>query len=219
MKRLKNDVVFNLVRKCENRTKKLNADSFSKNKTTNAPFTRFFFNCVTSIVLGEELAQTQNGLTHSHSNSTDSGIQSVGGEDLSSSSAASPAVPGNPISSYLVHRVFGGELKVSYQCLQCENESHNTDRFRDLQLCFFETLEPSETVTVQDLIKLNYYMPERLTGDNKYKCSKCDELCDAQRSMKIVQAPAHLILTLKHFRYVACHSLDDNFRFKNVFYK
>ncbi|XP_003425049.1 ubiquitin carboxyl-terminal hydrolase 35 isoform X2 [Nasonia vitripennis] len=151
---------------------------------------------------GEELAQTQNGLSDSHSDSTDSGIQSVGGEDSSSSSSASsPAGTGSPALSSLVHRVFGGELKVSYQCLQCDTESHNTDRFRDLQLCFFENLEPSETVTVQDLIKLNYFMPETLTGDNKYRCDKCAGLCDAQRSIKIVQAPSHLILTLKHFRY------------------
>ncbi|XP_014218890.1 ubiquitin carboxyl-terminal hydrolase 35 [Copidosoma floridanum] len=154
---------------------------------------------------GEELAQTQNGLSDSHSDSTDSGIQSVGGEDTIT---ASP---------YLVHRVFGGELKVTYQCMQCGTESHNTDQFRDLQLCFLDTLAPTNPITVQDLINSNYSMPEHLTGDNKYRCDSCATLCNAQRIIKILQAPAHLILTLKHFRYDSESRLRTKLRRKVIY--
>ena len=70
-----------------------------------------------TIILGDDLAQTQQ-LSDSHSDSTDSGIQSVGGEDATA-------------QLFLVHKVFGGELKVTYQCMQCNTQSHNTDKFRD----------------------------------------------------------------------------------------
>ncbi|CAK9802825.1 Ubiquitin carboxyl-terminal hydrolase 38 [Anthophora plagiata] len=135
---------------------------------------------------GEDLAQIQQ-LSDSHSDSTDSGIQSVGGEDTSTQ------VP-------LVHRVLGGKCKITYQCAQCDTSSHNTDKFRDLQLCFPEEIQENQEVSVQDLI--NYYLtPEKLTGENKYRCDKCTKLCDAQRIIKILHAPTYLILILKHFRY------------------
>ncbi|KAJ8665182.1 hypothetical protein QAD02_006844 [Eretmocerus hayati] len=151
---------------------------------------------------GEELAQTQNGLSDSHSDSADSGIQSVGGEDSTSSTTSSPSSPAGAISS-LVHRVFGGELQVIYRCLKCDTESCNTDRFRDLQLCFLDSMPNEEVVKVQDLINANYTAPEELKGDNQYRCDKCACLRDATREIKFIQAPAHLILTLKHFRYDA----------------
>ncbi|XP_011494837.1 PREDICTED: ubiquitin carboxyl-terminal hydrolase 35 [Ceratosolen solmsi marchali] len=168
---------------------------------------------------GDELVQTQNALSESHSNSTDSGIQSVGGEDSTSSSISSASVPlvGMSSSSYLVHRVFGGELKVTYQCIICNTESDNTDKFRDLQLCFLDNLAPSKEISVQDLINMNYFLPENLTGDNKYRCDKCEKLCDARRIIKILQAPAHLILTLKHFRYDSESRLRTKLR-RKVFY-
>ncbi|XP_033328302.1 ubiquitin carboxyl-terminal hydrolase 35 isoform X2 [Megalopta genalis] len=135
---------------------------------------------------GEDLAQTQQ-FSDSRSDSTDSGIQSVGGEETSTQ------VP-------LVHRVLGGKCKITYQCAQCDTSSHNTDKFRDLQLCFPEEIQENQEVSVQDLI--NYYLtPEKLTGENKYRCDKCTKLCDAQRIIKILHTPTYLILILKHFRY------------------
>ncbi|XP_076650230.1 ubiquitin carboxyl-terminal hydrolase 35 [Halictus rubicundus] len=135
---------------------------------------------------GDDLAQSQQ-LSDSHSDSTDSGIQSVGGEDTGTQ------VP-------LVHRVLGGKCKITYQCAQCDTSSHNTDKFRDLQLCFPEEIQENQEVSVQDLI--NYYLtPEKLTGENKYRCDKCMKLCDAQRIIKILHTPTYLILILKHFRY------------------
>ncbi|XP_015116059.1 ubiquitin carboxyl-terminal hydrolase 35 [Diachasma alloeum] len=147
---------------------------------------------------GDDLAQTPQ-LSDSHSDSTDSGIQSVGGEDSSTPN--------------LVHRVFGGESKITYQCAQCDTSSHNTDKFRDLQLCFPEEIPENQEVSVQDLI--NYYLiPENLTGDNKYRCDKCMKLCDAQRIIKHLRAPAHLILTLKHFHYDTESRLRTKLRHK-----
>ncbi|XP_012279447.1 ubiquitin carboxyl-terminal hydrolase 35 [Orussus abietinus] len=151
---------------------------------------------------GEDLGQTQQ-LSDSHSDSTDSGIQSVGGEEVST-------------QTFLVHRVFGGESKITYQCAQCDNSSHNTDRFRDLQLCFPEEIPETQEVSVQDLI--NYYLtPEKLTGENQYHCDKCMKLCDAQRIIKVLRAPSHLILTLKHFHYDSESRLRAKLRHKIMY--
>ncbi|XP_020283036.1 ubiquitin carboxyl-terminal hydrolase 35 isoform X2 [Pseudomyrmex gracilis] len=149
---------------------------------------------------GEELGQR---LSDSHSDSTDSGIQSVGGEETSTYTS-------------LVHRVLGGECQITYQCTQCDTSSRNTDKFRDLQLCFPEEIQENQEVSVQDLI--NYYLtPEKLTGENKYRCDKCTKLCDAQRIITILQAPAYLILTLKHFRYDFDTRLRAKLRHKVVY--
>ncbi|XP_011155206.1 ubiquitin carboxyl-terminal hydrolase 35 isoform X2 [Harpegnathos saltator] len=152
---------------------------------------------------GEDLVQAER-LSDYHSDSTDSGIQSVGGEETVISSTS------------LVHRVLGGESKITYQCAQCNTSSHNTDKFRDLQLCFPEEMQENQEVSVQDLI--NYYLaPEKLTGENKYRCDKCMKLCDAHRIITILQAPAHLILSLKHFRYDFDSRLRTKLRHKVVY--
>ncbi|XP_032688315.1 ubiquitin carboxyl-terminal hydrolase 35-like isoform X2 [Odontomachus brunneus] len=151
---------------------------------------------------GEDLIQAER-LSDYHSDSTDSGIQSVGGEETVSSTS-------------LVHRVLGGESKITYQCAQCNTSSHNTDKFRDLQLCFPEEIQENQEVSVQDLI--NYYLaPEKLTGENKYRCDKCMKLCDAHRIITILQAPAHLILSLKHFRYDFDSRLRTKLRHKVLY--
>lgn len=148
----------------------------------------------------EEIGATRTsveGLSDCHSDSTDSGIQSVDGH-------AGLVGNGNAMEllekSILVQRVFGGESRITYQCAQCDTSSHNNDTFRDIQLCFPEEITDNQEVSVQDL--MNYYLtPEKLTGENKYRCDKCTKLCDAQRMIKILRAPVHLILTLKHFHY------------------
>lgn len=153
-------------------------------------------------ITGEDTVQVEH-LNDNYSDSTDSGIQSVGGEESSAYSS-------------LIHRVLGGESKITYQCAQCDTSSHNTDKFRDLQLCFPEEISENHEVSVQDLI--NYYLtPEKLTGENKYRCDKCMKLCDAQRIITILQAPAHLILSLKHFRYDFDSRLRTKLRHKVVY--
>lgn len=121
-----------------------------------------------------------------------------------------------PTSSSLVYTVFGGESNTTYQCARCHTSSHNNDKFRDLQLSFPGDMPENQQVSVQDLI--NYYLtPEKLTGDNMYHCAKCNDLCDAQRIIKILRAPAHLILTLKHFHYDPVSRLKAKLRHKVMY--
>ena len=49
---------------------------------------------------------------------------------------------------------------------------------------------------------LQYYLkPEKLTGDNKYFCEKCNSLQDGERTLNVIKAPDHLIITLLRFSY------------------
>jgi ubiquitin carboxyl-terminal hydrolase 35/38 len=50
---------------------------------------------------------------------------------------------------------------------------------------------------------LNFYVAsEKLSGDNQYRCSTCnDQLRDASKFVAITKAPQHLIITLNRFSY------------------
>lgn len=133
-------------------------------------------------------------LSNCHSNSTDSGIQSVCGDE---NGGISPSPV--PYDS-LVQQCFGGRLLISFKCLQCQAESVHTDYFRDIQLAFPPGCSPTQELHIQDL--LDYFVsPEQLTGENKYQCDSCGGLQDAQRTIQILQSPSHLVFTLKHFQF------------------
>nr|CAD7455448.1 unnamed protein product [Timema tahoe] len=139
---------------------------------------------------GEDVQGQQ--LSGSHSDSADSGIQSVGGCD-------SPQ-PSPPSVHSIVQQCFGGKMLTTYQCLDCHSESVHTDVFRDIQLSFPDRTHKDEDLELQELI--DYFLsPEKLCGENKYWCDKCAGLRDATRSLRVLESPSHLILSLKHFRY------------------
>lgn len=133
-------------------------------------------------------------LSNSHSSSTDSGIQSVCGDEAAIT--ASSLVP----YESLVQQCFSGRLLISFKCLECQAESVHTDHFRDIQLAFPPDCSPDHELHIQDL--LDYFvLPEQLSGENQYHCDTCGGLQDAQRTIQILQSPSHLILTLKRFQF------------------
>lgn len=97
-----------------------------------------------------------------------------------------------------MQRAFGGRAETIYKCEACGTESIRADNFRDLQLSF-----PCDFIEGESVEKLlEYYLkPERLYGDNQYHCERCNGLSDAVRIFRVIQPPARLVLTLKHFRY------------------
>ena len=46
-----------------------------------------------------------------------------------------------------------------------------------------------------------YLKPEKLEGDNKYHCEKCDSLQEAVKTIDILESPNHLKCTLMRFEY------------------
>ncbi|CAH1169698.1 unnamed protein product [Phaedon cochleariae] len=101
------------------------------------------------------------------------------------------------LSPTVVQQSFGGRAVTVSRCGECGTKSERADEFRELQLSF---PNHSDDQSVQGL--LDYYLqPEKLSGDNQYHCDVCGRLTDGERIARVVEPPARLILTLKHFRY------------------
>merc|ERR1719376_762202 len=55
-------------------------------------------------------------------------------------------------------------------------------------------------LTMQDLLD-NYLRAEKLEGENKYRCDKCESLQDAVKQTLVTETPSHLMCTLMRFNY------------------
>ena len=126
------------------------------------------------------LMASREQLCQTGSNSTDSGIQSVG--EVQSPEDSEPAVE----ALSLVHRMWGGRMETSYTCLTCSATSSTSGWFTDLHLAIPSSSTspqastskdpvpaPSTSpLTVPSLLK-DYLTPERLEGENQYQCDNC----------------------------------------------
>jgi len=155
------------------------------------------------------LMASREQLCQTGSDSTDSGIQSVG--EVQSPEDAEPAVPLS-----LVHRMWGGRMETSYTCLTCSATSCTSGWFTDLHLAIPSSSTSSEASTSKDPVAappsstspltvpslLNDYLtPERLEGENQYQCDNCKCKRDAEKKVLLTSAPAHLNITLLRFKY------------------
>ncbi|KAG2180031.1 hypothetical protein INT43_003818 [Umbelopsis isabellina] len=94
-----------------------------------------------------------------------------------------------------VHQIFGGYLRSQVRCLKCKAESNTYDPCLDLSV----DINTSNTLhrALRDFIKVDHIGGR----DNKYKCSACHSLVDAEKQMTIHQAPIALTVHLKRFTY------------------
>lgn len=74
---------------------------------------------------------------------------------------------------------FGGKIRSTVKCSVCGTESERLEPFTDLPLPFPPNLEG--TLTLEQMIKFAF-RSETMTGDNQFRCSKCDKLVDATLS-------------------------------------
>lgn len=122
------------------------------------------------------------------------------GTNASNTSIGLSTTESAAIKNTLVHKVFSGNVVTTHKCLTCLTGSKTKDYFLDLQLSFPERQDYNVDYTVQQLIDA-YFEKERLEGENQYSCDNCKKLCDGERSVKLTDGPANLILVIKHFRY------------------
>lgn len=158
--------------------------------------------CHESSATVEEGKQAQlEGMIHdSHSNSTDSGIQSVGdsangsedklseGDGLVVEVASGEPVPTailpkkvpKPIS--LVHKLFGGRVETCIECRYCQHKSAQQDWFLDLSLAIPQVQkvadQATETSTTKDA-KENVTLTSTSTTDEEPKPPTSSEALDA----------------------------------------
>lgn len=100
----------------------------------------------------------------------------------------------------VIDNMFSGVLLTRIQCTACRSHSLSRDVFRELQLAFPEKPEGDMQHSVQGLLEY-YCSMERMSGDNKYHCSHCGLLHDAEKLVLVESTPKYLILVLKNFRF------------------
>ncbi|CAG8561287.1 10397_t:CDS:10 [Rhizophagus irregularis] len=93
------------------------------------------------------------------------------------------------------------------------NNSHNEylkeENFYDLQIQIDKKFKlksmNSRVVRLQDCLS-SFCAIENLTGEDKYRCDKCESLNDCQKRLRITRLPETLCIQLKRFRYESCFS-------------
>ena len=124
--------------------------------------------------------------------------------------------PGEPAG--LVRRLLTGRAETTYTCCACHSVFSHEDRFTDLHLALPEMVTrpltaaagaevtdgadslPMKHITVSDLLQC-YLAPERLNGQNQYHCGRCAGLRDADRQLRLLTPPPHLVVSLVRFGF------------------
>ncbi|KAB7505117.1 Ubiquitin carboxyl-terminal hydrolase 47, partial [Armadillidium nasatum] len=81
-----------------------------------------------------------------------------------------------------------------------QNNAASTIRKQPERLCKQKQGENVADLKIEDMIA-NFLNSETLTGENQYECDRCGGKQDAERSLRILETPDHLILTQLRFYY------------------
>jgi len=98
-----------------------------------------------------------------------------------------------------VHNAFGGQLANQVRCLKCDNVSRTLEPYQHLVLMIpqkHKEIAATIPAMISRLLKV-----EKLEGDSQYRCDECDCYCDAEKSVRLVDSPRHLILMLNRFEW------------------
>eukprot|EP01114_Cavostelium_apophysatum_P008676 TRINITY_DN2135_c0_g1_i3.p1 TRINITY_DN2135_c0_g1~~TRINITY_DN2135_c0_g1_i3.p1 ORF type:complete len:1106 (+),score=339.91 TRINITY_DN2135_c0_g1_i3:161-3478(+) len=100
----------------------------------------------------------------------------------------------------MITELYEGELKDYVKCEECKNESSRADKFLDVPLVIRGFGSKKAIGSVEEALK-KFVQPERLTGDNKYSCEKCNKKTNAKKGLKFSRFPYLLTLQLKRFDF------------------
>ncbi|XP_032566996.1 ubiquitin carboxyl-terminal hydrolase 42-like isoform X2 [Chiroxiphia lanceolata] len=95
-------------------------------------------------------------------------------------------------STTIVHQIFGGFLRSRVICFSCKAISDSYEAFLDVPLDI--KAASSLTAALEDFVT-----PERLDGENCFKCSKCEKNVAATKRFTVHCAPKVLTVCLKRF--------------------
>ncbi|XP_068203218.1 ubiquitin carboxyl-terminal hydrolase 47-like isoform X2 [Palaemon carinicauda] len=125
----------------------------------------------------------------------------------------------NTHQANLINDLYEGKMSDYVKCLECGNEGAREDTYLDIPLPIRPFGSSSAYKSVEEALKA-FVEPELLTGNNKYKCSKCNSLCDAHKGLKFTHFPYLLTIHLMRFDfdYNTLHriKLNDKVTFPSV---
>ncbi|XP_071451402.1 ubiquitin carboxyl-terminal hydrolase 40-like [Hetaerina americana] len=95
----------------------------------------------------------------------------------------------------LISNLYRGTVVNQVECLKCRRISEREESFFDL------TISVSGHNALESSLKSTYLIPEKMDGNNRYFCSHCSELVDADKRTKLRRLPPVLTLSLLRFSY------------------
>ncbi|XP_032400578.1 ubiquitin carboxyl-terminal hydrolase 48 isoform X2 [Etheostoma spectabile] len=95
-------------------------------------------------------------------------------------------------------KIFKGELNYKTECLRCKERNDSRSSFWFLPLAV-EDLLP-QTYSVEEGLKA-FFKGEKVCGDNKMFCNRCNKKRDADLGCEITHNPEILTLLLKRFSF------------------
>lgn len=100
--------------------------------------------------------------------------------------------------------LFQGQLRSRLTCLECQFLSKRFDPFLYMSVPVSRNMK-----TLEDAISA-FLEGETLSGDEKWRCDKCNKRVDAKKQIDIWKVPQILVLHLKRFEFSAqrCSKID-----------
>ncbi|XP_037614546.1 ubiquitin carboxyl-terminal hydrolase 47-like isoform X1 [Sebastes umbrosus] len=144
--------------------------------------------------LGRLFADLQKSMTKTHNVTKKLGITDV----YKQRDAAEYLEKILCLTSLKAAKIFKGELNHKTTCLNCRETNDSRNFFWILPLAV-EDLHP-QTYSVEKGLKA-FFKREKVCGDNKMFCNRCDKKQDANFGCEITQNPEILTLLLKRFSF------------------
>ncbi|XP_042367989.1 probable ubiquitin carboxyl-terminal hydrolase 5 isoform X1 [Plectropomus leopardus] len=99
-------------------------------------------------------------------------------------------------------KIFKGELNHKIECLSCNDKNDSRSYFWILPLAVDDL--PYQTYNVEKGLE-TFFKGEKVCGDNKMFCNRCNKKQDAEFGCEITQSPEVLTLLLKRFSFGYTH--------------
>ena len=115
----------------------------------------------------------------------------------------------------IINDIFTIEEVTNVICSKCKNATKTFEQNKILKLSLID----DNNIEMNDLQSciFNYLKPEILCKNNKFFCSKCNELVNATKQTNIVKYPKYLIIQLKRFNIVNNNIRKNNSKIKMPF--
>ncbi|XP_035668964.1 ubiquitin carboxyl-terminal hydrolase 8-like [Branchiostoma floridae] len=100
------------------------------------------------------------------------------------------------LNQSIIVELFQGQFKSTLECLRCKKTSTTFEAFMYLSL----PIPSSGRCKLQDCVQ-TFTKPEKVSGSDKWYCSRCKTHREAVKKIEIWKLPPFLLIHLKRFKY------------------